>query len=122
MNFYYGARSVVLYTHTSTTGERVVEVIYSEEGARMGCILGSLAFGITMMPVYETLGREFPELLSVAHTDDNPVGVPPPADGDWNRQLRCLHQRTQRYDELANPLGAFRNSCSRRAARATAKH
>jgi hypothetical protein len=60
--------------------------------------------------VYEALSVEFPNVILVAHTDDLLKTVLPPGDGeDWGTKVTELHKCNGRYDELANPIGIYRN-------------
>jgi hypothetical protein len=46
----------------------------------------------------------------VAHTDDLIKGILPPREGeDWKDSVITLNKVNGRYDELANPIGIFRN-------------
>jgi hypothetical protein len=67
LNFFYGDRSIVLYSHRDEMGVDRIAVIFSEEGPRMGCSAGSFLFGIAIQPVYEALSVEFPNVILVAH-------------------------------------------------------
>jgi hypothetical protein len=110
LNFFYGDRSIVLYSHKDEMGVDRIAVIFSEEGPRMGCTAGSFLFGIAIQPVYEALRVEFPNVILVAHTDDLLKAVLPPGDGeDWGTKVAELHKCNGRYDELANPIGIYRN-------------
>jgi hypothetical protein len=87
-----------------------IAVIFSEEGPRMGCTVSRFLFGIAIQPVYEALSVEFPNVILVVHTDDLLKTVLPPADGeDWRTKVTELHKCNGCYDELANPIGIYRN-------------
>jgi hypothetical protein len=110
LNFFYGDRSIVLYSHKDEMGVDRITVIFSEEGPRMGCTVGNFLFGIAIQPVYEALRVEFPNVILVAHTDDLLKAVLPPGDGeDWGTQVTELHKWNGRYDQLANPIGIYCN-------------
>ena len=100
ISLFYGVVGMCFYVYTDpTTNEMFVTVIRGEEGARMGCKLGSLLFGITMDDVYKQLAEEFPEFVSPAHTNDNPTAFPPPEDNSregWEKALRKYHSKLQR--------------------------
>ena len=59
---YYGLRSPVLYSYTDAKGQPSIKVMWSTEGARMGCVLGSLAFDLADF-IYYPLASEFPEVI-----------------------------------------------------------
>jgi hypothetical protein len=47
-NTFYGMPSPVLYKYNDDEGQACVRVIWSQEDTRMGCVLGSMGFDITM--------------------------------------------------------------------------
>jgi hypothetical protein len=53
LKLFYGQRSIVLYVYRRDDGHTVVSVIYSEEGTRAGCRLGSIIFDMVFQPIYE---------------------------------------------------------------------
>ena len=56
----------------------VAHVILSQEGSRMGCVLGSFGFDLAVQDVYEAVQAQLPTAIVRAITDDMNVGVPPP--------------------------------------------
>jgi hypothetical protein len=110
LNFFYGDRTIVLYSHMDEMGVDRIVVIFSEEGPRMGCTAVSFLSGIVIQPVYEALTVKFPNVILVAHTDDLLKAVLPPGDGEnWGTKVTELHKCNRRYDELANPIGIYHN-------------
>ena len=68
---YYGLRSPVLYPYTDETGQPSIKVIWSTEGARMGCVLGSLDYDLAAdYTIYAPLAKELPDIIQCAATDD----------------------------------------------------
>ena len=66
LNKYYGKRAPVFYTFFKG-GERRLRVIWSVEGARMGCVLGSLSFDLAAEEfIYRHLKTEFPQVTHMA--------------------------------------------------------
>ena len=61
------------------------KVIWSTEGSRMGCVLGSFGFGLTAQDIYEAVQDKFPSTVSKGLTDDFTIGLPPP-DSDEDHQ------------------------------------
>jgi hypothetical protein len=93
LNFFYGDRSIVLYSHRDEMGVDHIVVIFSEEGPRMGYTAGTFLFGISIQPVCEALSVEFPNVILVAHTDDLLKAVLSPGDGeDWGTKVTELHE------------------------------
>jgi hypothetical protein len=57
--------STPFHTRRSTTKHRkIVSVIYSDEGTRTGCRLGSTIFDMVFHPIYEVCG----EVSGVCHS------------------------------------------------------
>ena len=54
-----------------------VRVILSQEGSRMGCVLGSFGFDLTVQDIYESVQAHTPSSIVRAATDDMNVGIPP---------------------------------------------
>lgn len=83
-------------------------VIRSQQGARIGCPLGSLACGIVLDPIFRELHTAFPRLDIRAITDDVSV-IPPcpdnPTDEDWQ----------QAYEDYASFLKLFIETSKRLA-------
>ena len=65
-NKYYAMDSVCLLKLQNGSFER----IWSREGSRMGCTVGSLGFDVTVDPVYKGVQSLFPESVAKALTDD----------------------------------------------------
>jgi hypothetical protein len=91
-------------------GHTVVSFIYSEEGTRAGCRLGSFIFDMVFQPIYEAGEEAFPGSVTVPHTDDKSTVVPPPVNGDYNCRLKQLHEVGHLCDSMANKIGVFLNS------------
>jgi hypothetical protein len=71
-NASYGHDSPCLYT---VDGE--VHIIWSKNGTRMGCILGSIGFNLTHMDGYQRIQDAFPDIIFNALTDDTTGGFAP---------------------------------------------
>ena len=55
-----------------------IKIIWSTDGSRMGCVLGSFGFDLTVEDIYEAVDEKYPELKKKALTDVFTIGVPPP--------------------------------------------
>ena len=58
--------------------EEKMEIIWSTEGSRMGCVMGSFGFDLTVQDIYEAIAAKYPSAVTKALTDDLTLGVPPP--------------------------------------------
>ena len=65
------------------------EIILSEQGARMGCVVGSFAFCLAVQDVYEEVLSKFPELKAKAIVDDFTGAVLPPQSEEEQEEFRC---------------------------------
>ena len=108
-NTFYGHSSIVVYVIFNDDGSVTVTTRWCSNGTRMGCVLGSLGFNISLHDVYTKLADDFPEYLLRAMTDDAPACISAPTDGDWQRVYRRAAAFVAAYDRLANPIGIFRH-------------
>ena len=72
-NMFYGIDSMCFFRMENET-----KIIWSKQGSRMGCVLGSFGFNITVDPIYKATARKFTKIVSKALTDDFTNGIPPP--------------------------------------------
>jgi hypothetical protein len=71
MNCFYGIDAPCFYNYEDEDGNYHMDVIISEEGVRMGCVIGGFCFNATMHDrVYSKLAIQFPEFVLRALTDD----------------------------------------------------
>ena len=72
-NQFYGQDAMCFFI---VDGE--VEIIWSTEGSRMGCTMGSFGFDLTVQDIYEAVDTEFAteDIKLKAATDDLTIGVP----------------------------------------------
>jgi hypothetical protein len=108
LNKYYGKRAPVFYTFFKD-GERRLRVIWSTEGARMGCVIGSKTFCMAAdWFIYRKLKQEFSKVTQLAATDDLVKFWDPPESDDpdeWERFYDHVAEYVSRYMELAKPIG-----------------
>jgi hypothetical protein len=71
-NKFYGLDAVCFMK-----ADGVLLEIRSEEGSRMGCVLGSFGFNLTVDDVYKAVAARFPGAVTKALTDDYTMGLPP---------------------------------------------
>ena len=71
-NLFYARDSLCFFT---VGGE--VRVVLSQEGSRMGCVLGSFGFDLVVQDVYEAAQALLPAAVVKALTDDFNAAVPP---------------------------------------------
>ena len=77
----------------------------------MGCPIGSMGFDLAEhVFIFALLSKDFPAVTMRALTDDLcPFFSQPSRDGSWEEQFNLVVDFWDRYDELANPIGIFRN-------------
>ena len=71
-NLFYARDSLCFFTV-----EGDVRVVLSQEGSRMGCVLGSFGFDLVVQDVYEAVQALLPAAPVKALTDDLNIAVPP---------------------------------------------
>ena len=107
----YGFDAPVLYLYEEGDG-KVVRVMRSAQGSRMGDILGTRSFNMAAHHTYETVSSEFPDYEIMALTDDCfDVPPPPPTDPSlvpdyFDRMTKCLLRQREINAEsslLAHP-------------------
>ena len=84
-NLFYARDSLCFFT---VDGE--VRVVLSQEGSRMGCVLGSFGFDLVVQDVYEAAQALLPAAVVKALTDDFNAAVPP--QQSVQEQLRLCGQ------------------------------
>jgi hypothetical protein len=72
-NTFYALDSVCLFKL-----DEDFKVIWSTEGSRMGCVLGSLGFDLTVKAIYKFVADAYPGVVTKALTDDFTLAIPPP--------------------------------------------
>jgi hypothetical protein len=117
-NNFYGIPSICFFMNHEEGEHPTVSCIVGHEGARMGCVMGSFGFNITMEDrVFSHLRKKFPHVNSRALTDDHlPVFAPPnPATTTptWPDVYQLVKDYWTTFDTLAQPLGIFRNDKSK---------
>ena len=107
VNAIYGPKSVAIYVFTDSSNTTHVWVMMSEEGSRMGDILGNFLFDNGADDnVYGQLATAFPDWTLRALTDDLQALIPcPPADADYAEWV-AHYERVARFDQRFNELGA----------------
>jgi hypothetical protein len=85
-----------------------VRVILGEEGSRMGCVLGSFGFDLTVQDIFEAVLAKVPAGIFKALTDDFNAAVPPASS--LQEQLRdCATVFTTTRDEAKRIAGLSLN-------------
>jgi hypothetical protein len=111
-NTYYGIDSACLFTsHLDDIAK--IHVFLSQQGTRMGCVLGSIGFDLVVDNIYQQLAAKYPHFELFALTDDLICGIPPPVDDSpdaWTTRLSEYKSYLADYDSLANPVGLFRHA------------
>jgi len=76
-------------------------------------VKASFLFDNTADDIYKPLNSEYPKDITRAATDDMPTAMAPPDDindmDGWQEVYKRTRRYIARYDELANPMGIFRN-------------
>ena len=112
INGIYGPKAPCLYVYTASDGTLHVECMLSEQGARMGCVLGGTIFNMAVhLRIYKIMAVEFPGFVQRALTDDFSQFGKPAEDTapGWLTTFDYLAKALERYDALANPIGIFRH-------------
>ena len=86
MNYYYAADAACF-----CMADGRIKIIWSSQGSRMGCVLGSFGFDLTVKPIYEQMAKDFPGAVLRALTDDLIAAFPPPEAGE------CIFDTITRY-------------------------
>ena len=111
---YYSRPSVAVYMYIDEDGKQVIRIILIEEGARIGCVLGTFSFNITVYEdLYGQLAREFPSWFFKAQVDDLLPMIPPPPSGsdeDWQALYWEISRFNARHCELAERVGLVNHS------------
>jgi len=91
--------------------EGKTRIIWSKQGSRMGCVLGSFGFDLTVKPLYESMKRQFPQATFKALTDDL-IGafLPEPGEGCPFHIIKTYYQA---LEEQAAELGLRTNMSKR---------
>ena len=105
---------VCTYHYRNENGVACIMVIWGRNGTRMGCVLGSIGFDITVHHfVYSKLSVAHPKVDYKSLTDDLPTAVPAPREGasqdEWEAHYDYIAQLFLDYDKLANPIGMIRH-------------
>ena len=112
VNKIYGPKAACLYLHLDEDGNTHVACMLSEEGARMGCVLGGTIFNICMhIRVYRQMMIKYPMVVQRALTDDlTRFGKPVEESAEqWEATYTLEAEALLYYDSLANPIGIFRH-------------
>ena len=70
-NMYYARDSICFFII-----DGAAHIVLSMEGSRMGCVLGSFGFCLTVQDIYESIQKRFPHLICKALTDDFMISSP----------------------------------------------
>ena len=113
-NTFYGMASPVLYRYQLADGTSAISVMWSMEGTRMGCVLGSLGFNITIQKrLYGPLGEEYPNNPTCALTDDRISAIPTPQQGaslaDWDDFYDNHAEMLEAYMKYGADVGIHRS-------------
>ena len=76
-NMFYALDSMCFFSMEGET-----KIVWSKEGSRMGCVLGSFGFDITVEDIYEAVDEKYSEMKKKALTDDFTNDVRPPATAE----------------------------------------
>ena len=111
---FYGIDAPIFYCYSSKEPDPVkfLMVMFSMNGVRQGCTLGSFLFDLAMLDTYNILAAKYPSYIIHALTDDLPAAFPLPADSNpasWKLCYDGIADFLEDYDKLANPLGIFRH-------------
>lgn len=113
INTYYGSTSPCFYKWQDEQEAHILSIIPSKEGARMGCVLGSLAYDCAVHPVYSELATKFPRAILRALTDDltniTPVFKNDDGSEDWPATYTYYASYRQKLKALYKPLGISLN-------------
>ena len=87
---YYALDSMCFFRTDAET-----KIIWSKQGSRMGCVMGSFGFDLTVDDIYDAVSIKFPDVVVKALTDDLTIGVKPPEseedmDNFWEKNSSIL--------------------------------
>jgi hypothetical protein len=107
---YYFHPSPILYYHYDNQGAQILRVMWSTEGPRQGCPLGSLAFNLTVgHQLYHPFAELYPHLTMVAATDDAykcRSNTPKTADkNEWKSFLDSVCGEAIVFKDMAFDIG-----------------
>ena len=69
INKIYGPKAPCLYVYADADGNTHIACMLSEEGARMGCVMGGMIFKMSMhVRVYRHMLIKFPKLMIIQRT------------------------------------------------------
>ena len=107
----YAHDSPCMYAYTDDEGNNCLGVTRSQEGSRMGCVLGSISFNLTAYHgVFKPLAVEFDKYTLLALTDDLTPFLPLAATEEEQHDLYDMHaDYLTMYDRLGPPLGLYRH-------------
>ena len=110
INKIYGPKAACLYLYKDDDDNTHVAVMLSEEGSRMGCVMGGTIFNICMhVRVYRQMMIKYPMTVQRALTDDLSRFAKPAEGSSWDESYTREAEALLYYDALANPIGIYRH-------------
>ena len=106
VNMVYGLPSLALYSYRGGDGILHLRYNFSEQGARMGCVLGSALYDFGIAPLHEKAQKEFSDFTLRALTDDLLGSAPPPqSDLEWQAFYRRYSLYLRFLEVEGKPMG-----------------
>ena len=107
---FYGVRAPIFFMHKDNDDRQIIKVIWSTEGTRQGCVLGSLCFDIGIARhLYEPMQAAYPDVDHAALTDDLiKIWTPPAIDApsaEWEAFYDRISEYIAEFRALALPHG-----------------
>ena len=106
VNKTYGLDAPCIFLFDDDSGDHRIACMLSQQGVRMGCVLGSFLYCLTVWAaIYKVLEKEFPELHARAATDDlTSYGTADTPEG-WQELYKTLERYIVRFAQLGKPIG-----------------
>ena len=110
----YSTPTLQLYKWFDEEGHPHISAIYSCEGCRIGCVLGSLLFNLTAHEtICKLLAAEDPSWIVRAIADDLPLNIAPPHDptspDNWNTTFYSVVKFLTSYTRYAATVNLHPN-------------
>ena len=105
-NMMYGEPSLAIYTYPGEDGLLHVRLNYSQDGARMGCVLGSTLYDLGVAPLHDKLANKYPSFTLRALTDDIiAAAAPPRSEAEWHEFYLRYADYLFDLKEWGEPIG-----------------
>jgi hypothetical protein len=106
VNKTYGIDAPCIFLFTDDDGTSHVARMLSQQGVRMGCVMGTFLYCLTVYDkIYAVLEREFPNIDAKAATDDLTGYGTASSPEEWHERYNMLVKYIKRFIQLGEPIG-----------------